>query len=101
MAISHIKISADFFDNVLIKMLKLRLGEEGISCFLRLVFWDAKQAEDMYRSIPVDCLGMIIEETVDWRGESGIFFKTVCDLGVFYPETGVYIEPDLISYEVC
>ena len=82
--ISHVGISVDFFDDIRIKQLQLRLGDDSAFCLIYFLLWDAKHdPKNGYDDIPPGA----IEGIADWHGENGAFFKALCDFKILSRDT--------------
>ena len=93
--ISHVGLSVNFFDDIRIKQLQLRLGDDSALCLIYFLLWDARRgSRDGYRDVPIGA----IEGIADWKGEPGAFFKALCDYGILDKDLKIGIGGDMLDY---
>ncbi len=93
--ISHVGLSVNFFDDIRIKQLQLRLGDDSALCLIYFLLWDARRGSiDGYRDVPVGA----IEGIADWHGAYGAFFKALCDYGILDKDLKIGITGDILDY---
>ena len=76
----YMKLTESFWNEIPVKRLRQKLGDEGVYALIKLVAWMSDRTRSLY-DVQEGTEEIDIETAADWNGEQCAFISAACETG--------------------